>query len=92
MKNIKKFEEYKIDVEGDDIAIEYVKYIISQYCDRKNDESLESVYADVIKGDDLDEDQAYIIKNELQDYLYNLYEEAEKIRKIIEIDANKYNI
>lgn len=88
---IKKFESYTIDNDGD-IAEEYSKLIISTYIDKKDDETLESVYAEIVKGDDLDEDQAYIIKNELQDYLYRLYEESTKIRPIIEIDASKYNI
>lgn len=91
MKKVKKFEEYTLDVDGE-IAIEYVKLIISKYIDKKNDESLESVYADVIKGDDLDKEQAYIIKNEMQDYLYNLFEDAKKIRSLIEIEKDKYNI
>ena len=91
MKKIKKFEEYELDVDGGEIAQEYAKLIISTYIDRTN-ETIESVYAEVIKGDQLDEDQAYIIKQELQDYLYNLYEESSKIRKIIDIDAKKYNL
>ena len=92
---LRKFEEYTIDIDnGDDISKEYVKLIISTYLDKKENENetLESVYADIINKDELDEDQAYIIKNELQDYLYNLYEEAKNIREIIEIDANKYNV
>lgn len=88
---IKKFEAYQID-EEDDIVIGYTKLIISIYLDKKNGETLESVYADVVKGDEIEEDNANIIKNELQDYLYNLYEEASKIRSIVEINANKYNI
>ena len=50
------------------------------------------MYYDVVKGDDLDEDQAYIIKNTMQDYLYNLYLESKDIKTIIGIEANKYNI
>ena len=88
---IKKFESYTIDTD-DDISIEYAKLIVSAYIDKKDDESLESVYAEIVKGDELEEDQAYIIKNELQDYLYKLFEEAKKIRPIIEIEASKYNI
>ena len=88
---LKKFEEYTLDVDGD-IAEEYAKLIVSKYIDKKNDESLESVYATIIKGDEIEEGNAYIIKNTLQDYLYNLYEEASKIRKIIEIEKDKFNI
>lgn len=91
MKKVKQFEEYTLDLDGN-ISEEYAKLIISTYIEKKDDETLESVYADIINGDELDEDQAYIIKNELQDYLYNLYEEAKNIRKIIEIDANTYNL
>ena len=87
---IKKFESYKLG--DDDITIEYCKLIISTYIDKKDDETLESVYADIVKGDELDENQAYIIKNELQDYLYNLFEDAKKIRPILKIAASKYNI
>jgi hypothetical protein len=91
MKNIKKFEEYKFEYD-DDIATEYTKLIVSKYIDKKNEETLESVYYDVVKGDDLDEDQAYIIKNTMQVYLYNLYLESKDIKTIIGIEANKYNI
>jgi len=89
---LRKFEEYTLNVNGDDISEEYVKLIISTYLDKQDDSSLESVYATIIKGDELDEDQAYIIKNELQDYLYNLYTESKDIRKIVEIDSSKFNI
>jgi len=92
MKIVKKFEEYTIDLDGGDISYEYTKLIISTYIDKKDEVTLESVYADIIKGDDLDEDQAYIIKNTLQDYLFELYEESRNIRPIVEIDANKYNV
>ena len=88
---IKKFEKYEFDLDNE-ISKEYVKLIISTYIDKKNDETLESVYADIITGDELDEDRAYIIKNELQDYLYELFKEAKDIKKIIEIDAKKYNL
>ncbi len=68
------------------------KLIISTYLDKKNDETLESVYAKIIIGDEIDKGSAYIIKNELQDCLYNLYEDAKKIRSIIEIEKDKFNI
>jgi len=92
MKSIKKFEEYELDVDGGEIAEEYVKLIISEFIDKKNDETLESVYADVIRDDQLDDEQEYIIKNELQDYAYTLFEQSKNIRKLIEIDSKKYNI
>jgi len=89
---LKKFEEYTLDIDSGEIAQEYCKLIISTYLDKKNDETLESVYAKIIIGDEIEEGNAYIIKNEMQDYLYNLYEEAKKIRKIIEIEKDKFNI
>ena len=91
MNVVKKFEKYTIDME-EDMSTEYVKLIISTYLDKGDESTLESVYADIIKGDELDENIAYIIKNELQDYLFELYTDSENIRTIVEIDANKYNI
>ena len=88
---LKRFEAYTIDTD-DDIAIEYAKLIISEYIDKKNDETLESVYADIIKGDEIAESEAYIIKNQLQDYLYGLFEEDKEIRKIQDIATSKYNL
>ena len=88
---LKRFEAYTLDTE-DDIAIEYAKLIVSTYIDKKNEETLESVYVDIIKGDEIDESEAYIIKNELQDYLYSLYKEAAKIIKIQDIETSKYNL
>ena len=67
---------------------------------RKTEKEKMGVFAktkDVVKrycadcGDELDEDRTYIIKNELQDYLYELFKEAKDIKQIIEIDAKKYN-
>ena len=90
---IKKFnEKYDLDIDGDEITIEYAKVIISAYIDKKNEESLESVFLDVIKGDDLDDDRAEMIKVELLDYLKNLYNDARVIRKIHEIEADRYNL
>ena len=89
---IKKFEEYTLDIDGGEIAEEYAKLILSTYIDKKDGESLESVYKDIIVGDQLDEDQAYIIKNTLQDYLYTLFDEAKDIRKILDIESTKYNL
>jgi hypothetical protein len=95
MNKIKKFfEQYNLDVDSDSgIAEEYVKLIISTYIDKQNDGvTLEKAFIDVITGDELDDSHVYIIKNELQDFLYNLYEDAKKIREVVEIDANKYNL
>ena len=89
---LKRFEKYQLDIDSGEIDQEYCKLIISTYLDKKNDETLESVYAKIIIGDEIEEGNAYIIKNEMQDYLYNLYEEAKKIRSIIEIKKDKFNI
>ena len=91
MESIKKFEEYELDYENE-MSEEYAKLILSTYIDKKNDESLESVYADIIRDDETAVEHEYIIKNNLQDYLYNLYSEAKNIRKIIDIDSGKYNM
>ena len=94
MKNIKTFEKYKnFDAEYSDIAEEYAKLIISEFIDRQDDVStLESVYAEIVKGDELEEDQAIMIKESLVDYLSSLSQEAENIRDIEEIEAEKYNL
>jgi len=89
---IKKFEKYTIDFDGDDLGTEYSKLIISTYLDKKDDSTLESVYAEIVKEHNIEEEHEYIIKNTLQDYLYNLYDDATRIRKIVEIEAKKYNI
>jgi len=76
---IKKFEKYTIDFDGDDLGTEYSKLIISTYLDKKDDSTLESVYAEIVKEHNID-------------YIYNLYDDATRIRKIVEIEAKKYNI
>ena len=90
---LKKFEKYIVDLEGgDDISLEYAKLIISTFIDNSNKESLESVYADIIKGDDLDETQEAMIQESITFLLKNWYIASKSIRKVIEIDANKYNV
>jgi len=91
MKHIKIFEKYELDFDSD-IGEEYAKLIISTYIDKKNDETLESVYCDIIKKDKLAEYQEYIVKNILQDYLYELFEKSKEITNVIEIETKKYNI
>lgn len=88
---IKKFEKYELDIDGE-IAEEYAKLIISTYLDKKNEESLEEIFADIIKGNNLQESEEYIVKNTLQDYLYQLFEEAKEIKKIYQIGSKKYNL
>ena len=92
MENIKKFEKYKMDIEGGEIAEEYVKYIVSKYIDSYEDTTLEEVYVDLVKRDDLDETQADIIRHELLSYTASLYNEAKKVRNILTINAEKYNL
>lgn len=94
MKNIKKFEKYKkFNAEYSDITEEYAKLIISEFIDKQDDVStLESVYAKTIKIDDLEEDQAIMIREGIIDYLKQLCEDAENIRDIEEIEAEKYNL
>jgi hypothetical protein len=91
MENIKKFEKYTIDIDLGEIGEEYAKYIISKFID-SDDITLEKVYADLINRDDLDDSQAYIIKNEILVYLSYLINEAKKIRDILTINAEKYNL
>jgi len=95
MKIRKFFEQYELDVDGDGgIAEEYVKLIISTYIDKQHLEhvTLEKVYRDVVKGDDLDESQCEIIRDELKIYITFLLRYAKQIRKIFEIDAEDYNL
>lgn len=92
---IEKFnEKYKnFDAEYSDIAEEYAKLIISEFIDKQDDIStLESVYANIIKGDELEEDQAIMIRESLINYLSALCEDAENIRDIEDIEAEKYNL
>jgi hypothetical protein len=88
MKSIKKFEEYELNLDEGEIAEEYVKVILSKYIDSGDEETLESVYNNVIRGDELEEDQADIIKQEITEYLYNLWEDSKNIQNIID----KYNL
>ena len=90
---IKKFnEKYKIDEEGE-ISEEMAKFILSEYLDKKLDSAtLEDVFRDIIDTDELDEDQEYIIKQELIELTYNIAQQANKIRKKIKIDTDKYNL
>jgi hypothetical protein len=53
---------------------------------------MEKIYKDIIKGDDLDENQASFIKMELLGYIKHLYAEAKRIRDIYQIDADDYNL
>ena len=94
MKPIKKFEKYELDIENGEIANEYAKLIISTYLDKDGygNDTLESVYAEIVKGDEIEKDQAYIIKQELMECLFDLYKEAKNIRPILEIELKKYNL
>jgi len=91
---IKKYKEnYKMDQEEGDIAEEYAKFILSEYLDKHIDGvTLEDVFRSVVDVDELDEDQEYIIKQELMDLSYNIVQGAKKIRKKLEIDTDKYNV
>lgn len=92
---IQKFNEKynNFNSEYSDITEEYAKLIISEFIDKQDDVStLESVYANTIKLDGLDEDQAIMIREGLIDYLKQLVEDAENIRDIEEIEAEKYNL
>jgi hypothetical protein len=89
---IKKFENYDIDIENGEIPEEYAKLIISKYIDSELDNiSLEDIFADIIKNDNLYE-EANIIKHEMLTYIKKLFNETRGIRDIYEIDAEKYNI
>lgn len=95
MKNIKTFEKYEnFDAEySGDITEEYAKLIIAEFIDRQDDIStLESVYAEIIKGDELDEDQQLMIHESLIRYLKDLHKDAKKIRTLEEIESEKYNL
>jgi len=90
---IKRFnEKYEIEYENN-IAIEYAKCILSEFIDKINDDiTLEEVYFDFIKGDDLEQDQADMIKSELMRLLLDTLKEAKTLREIHKIEAEKYNL
>lgn len=92
MKDIKRFEKYKMDIDQGDLGEEYAKYVVSKYIDSPDNITLEKVYADLVNKDNLDESQAYIIKNEILVYISYLLNEAKKIRDILTINAEKYNL
>jgi hypothetical protein len=85
---IKRFnEEYELDVDGGEIAEEYAKVILSKYIE-DGENTLEHVYNSVIRGDELEEDQAFMIKDAMIDYLKNLLSDAEEVQNIVD----KYNL
>jgi len=97
---IQKFEKYNMDIDNGSIAEEYAKSIISKYIDTDvpyvngddaNWHKLEKIYAEVIKGDNI-EDHGDVIKNEMIDYLIYLVKNVKKIRPLYEIEAEKYNL
>lgn len=88
---IKNFEKYRFDIDSD-VAEEYVKIIISKYIDLKLDgKTLENIYYDTVTIDHMEEQQD-IIRQEIFNFIKDLYSEANKIRTIEEIDASKYNL
>jgi len=95
MKPIKKFELFDWDEhEDDELVVKYAKYIISSYLDKTDDDddTLESVFAEIADNDELEEEQQEWVINELQDYLLKLYRESKKVRTLMNIDSKKYNL
>lgn len=90
---IKKFnEKYEIDFDGD-IAEEHAKIILSEYLDKMLDGlTLEEVFRDIVDGDELEEDQEYMIKQALIDLTYNINNDANNIRSKLEYNSDKYNL
>jgi len=93
---IRKFnEKYEIDLDGD-IAREYAKLIISEFLDRENDEiTLEDIYKENLEDfieDDDDDFREDIIKAEIIEVLDMLKIQARKIRRLMDIDIQKYNL
>jgi len=86
---IKKFEEYKFDYE-DDITEEYAKFIISKTIDER-DKSLEDIFYEVGKSDELEEQQDSV-QTSIIIYLEKLLKDAKNLRTIEEIEASKYNL
>lgn len=87
-------EKYNIDLDSDDIAIEYAKHIISEFIDKENEGiTLEKVFYDIVKGDEIDKiEMESHVKVEIVFYLDYLLKEAKKIRKIPQIEADKFNL
>ncbi len=93
MKIRKFFEQYELDLDNGEIGEEYAKMIISKFIDKDADGStLEQIYKDVVKADNLDEDQAFFVRQDLIIYTKDLLNQAQKIRDIYKIDAETYNL
>jgi len=95
MKNLKIYEEYKLDPEGD-IEQEYVKAIISHYIDHMLEGGTLQNSFDFYCKVDLDEDLRSIAVNELNWFINDLKKEANHLiytdNDYIRNSAEKYNL
>lgn len=90
---IKKFEEYKFPMEHNDIADEYAKIILSKFIDEDLDDiSMQKIYNDIIKEEELEEDQEKSILDSLYRYSTELAKKASKVKTLISSEASKYNL
>lgn len=93
---IKKYsEKYEFTYDGD-IATEYAKFIISKFLDEEEEKTLEDIFYEIAKSDDLidegNDDRASFVKDEILLITKQLYDMAKKIRTVDEIAASKYNL
>jgi len=94
--DIKKFEQYKFDDDNDNIGAEYAKIIISKFIDNDTTFSkkltLENILHEIVKDEELDESQQYIIIQELIDYTHTLNSNANQVKTIFESEQEKFNL
>lgn len=96
---IKRFnEKYEVDTDySSGISEEYAKLIVSEYLDRvdKDDNkivTLQDVFNEIIKGDELEEDQEILIIEDLKDLGVDIAKQASKLKTSEEYHASKYNL
>lgn len=102
MKIDKFNEKYEMDTDfKSEISTEYAKLILSEYIDKYDDEddnkdSLQKVYVNIIKNDELDESQELMIIESLEDFTTELINYVKKLKTVEEYNLNqnveKYNV
>ncbi len=91
--NIKKFEEYKIVDEHDDIGDEYAKIILSRFIDTELDgKTIQNIYNDIIIEEELDDSQEEMILYAIYEYSKEIAKEAKELKTLIASNASKYNL
>ena len=95
MKNLKIYEEYNIDTDGD-IGEEYVKAIMTHYIDHMSEGGALQNSFDFYCKEDLEEELRYIVVNQLRSYINKLQDQINTLLftddDYLKSDANKYDI